>query len=110
RVRRHTLSSAQRLAALCDAVDYIVDSKVEGDFAECGVWKGGSMMAAALTLLRHGDTSRDLYLYDTYSGMAEPTSEDVPSAYDGYSPHKRFRRKRTGDTTDWAAISAGTVR
>ena len=30
------------------------------------------MMAAALTLQRLGDTDRDLYLFDTFTGMAEP--------------------------------------
>src|SRR5690606_25041052 len=65
RVRRQTLTSAARIAALCDAVTYIVRNGIEGDFAECGVWRGGSVMAAALTLQRLGDTSRNLYLYDT---------------------------------------------
>jgi O-methyltransferase len=110
RVRRHTMSSAQRLAALCDSVEYIVRGDVEGDFAECGVWRGGSMMAAAITLLRLGDTGRDLYLYDTYSGMAEPTAEDLPSPYDGYSMHRRFARNRTGRTSDWVSVPVEVVR
>jgi O-methyltransferase len=110
RVRRHTLSSAARLAALCDGVEYLVRNRVPGDIVECGVWRGGSMMAAALTLLRLGDTERDLYLFDTFSGMAAPTAADVRSPYDGYSPHRRWRRRRRGRTSDWAAIGAETVR
>jgi O-methyltransferase len=114
-VRRHTLSSAQRVAALCDSVEYISRHGIEGDFAECGVWKGGSMMATALTLKRLGDTDRDLYLYDTYSGMAEPTEEDTPSPYDGYSPYKRWKRNKDKSGVDdggsgWAAISLESVR
>jgi O-methyltransferase len=114
-VRRHTLSSAQRVAALCDSVEYISREGIEGDFAECGVWKGGSMMAAALTLKRLGDTDRDLYLFDTYSGMAEPTEEDAPSPYDGYSPYKRWKRNKDKSGVDdggsgWAAISVESVR
>ena len=109
-VRRNTLSSAARLAALCDSVKYLVRDGVEGDLAECGTWKGGSMMAAALTLIRLGDTERDLYLYDTFAGMAQPTEEDVRSPYDGYSPHRRYRRNRRGATSDWAAVSVERVR
>ncbi|MGH9184340.1 MAG: TylF/MycF/NovP-related O-methyltransferase, partial [Acidimicrobiales bacterium] len=75
----------------------------------CGVWRGGSMMAAALTLLRLGDTSRDLYLYDTYTGMTEPGEEDVTSPYDGYSPHKRWQRI-TGRGDMWAGVAADAVR
>jgi hypothetical protein len=44
---------------------------------ECGVWKGGSMMAVAKTLLRLNDTERCLWLYDTYAGMSKPTAMDV---------------------------------
>jgi hypothetical protein len=44
---------------------------------ETGVWRGGSMMAVALTLLEAGDTTRPLYLYDTFAGMPEPGQHDV---------------------------------
>lgn len=115
RVRRHTLSSAARVAALCDSVSYIVENDIDGDIVECGVWKGGSMMAAALTLLRLGDTSRDLYLFDTFSGMAQPGEHDTPSAYDGYSPQRRWRRNRERSGIDdggsgWAAVGERQVR
>jgi hypothetical protein len=107
-VRRHTLTSAARVASLCDSVEYLVRNDIEGDIAECGVWKGGSMMAAALTLLRLGDTSRHLYLYDTYEGMTEPTAEDVSSPYDGYSPHKRWKRI-TSRGGRWAGVAVPEV-
>jgi hypothetical protein len=109
RVRRHTLTSAARVASLCDSVEYLVRNDIEGDLAECGVWKGGSMMAAALTLLRLGDTSRHLYLYDTYEGMTEPSAEDVSSPYDGYSPHKRWKRI-TSRGGRWAGVGVAEVR
>jgi len=109
RVRRHTLTSAARIAALCDGVEYLVRNRIPGDLAECGVWRGGSMMAAALTLQRHGDTSRSLWLYDTYEGMTEPSEADESSPYDGYSPHKRWERiTRRGGR--WAGVPAPEVR
>jgi O-methyltransferase len=108
KVRRHTLTSAARVASLCDGVEYLVRNDIHGDIAECGVWKGGSMMAAALTLLRLGDTSRHLYLYDTYEGMTEPTEEDVSSPYDGYSPHKRWTRI-TSKGGRWAGVAVPAV-
>jgi len=116
RVRRHTLSTAARISALCDGVEYVVRNRIPGDLVECGVWKGGSMMAAALTLQRLGDTTRDLYLFDTFTGMAEPGQEDVPSPYDGrVSPQKRWRRHRDRSGIDdggsgWAAVSVEDVR
>jgi O-methyltransferase len=108
-VRRDTLTTAPRIAALCDSVEYLVRSGVEGALVECGVWRGGSMMAAALTLLDLGDTDRDLYLFDTFTGMPEPGAEDTASAYDGYSPQKRWRRQmRLG--RQWAGVPVEEVR
>jgi O-methyltransferase len=109
RVRRDTLTSAERIAAVCDATAYVVRAGIEGAFAECGVWRGGSMMAVALTLIEHGETGRDLYLYDTFTGMTEPTAEDRSSPYDGYSPHRRWRRQRALGR-EWAGVPASVVR
>ena len=75
-VRPYTMTSSERIASLCNAVDYIVRCNIPGDIVECGVWKGGSMMAAALTLLRGGETQRKLRLFDTFEGMPAPTEKD----------------------------------
>ena len=72
-----TLTSAERVVCLIRATKYIVQNRIEGDFVECGVWRGGSMMVVAHMLKRLGDTSRKLYLYDTFAGMSQPTEEDV---------------------------------
>jgi len=109
RVRRQTMTSAARIAALVDAVTYVVDEEIEGDLVECGVWKGGSMMAAAMTLSRLGVADRDLYLFDTFAGMPEPTEEDVSSPYDGYSLHKRWSLHDKSDT-EWVGVPVETVR
>jgi O-methyltransferase len=77
RVRPYTMTSPERIFSLCEAVKYVRDKNIEGDIVECGVWKGGSMMAIAETLLNGGDTSRELYLFDTFEGMPPPTEDDV---------------------------------
>ena len=77
RVQPYTMTSPDRIFALVQAVRYISGAGVPGSIVEAGVWRGGSAMAAAIELMAHGDRSRDLYLYDTYEGMSEPTKEDV---------------------------------
>ena len=72
-----TNTSVERVLALINAVGYVTSNRIPGDITECGVWRGGSMMAAALTLLAHGDRSRRLFLYDTYEGMSQPTDHDT---------------------------------
>lgn len=108
-VRPYTMTSPERIVAVAEATRYVVANRIPGDIVECGVWRGGSMMAAALTLERLGQTDRDLYLFDTFAGMPEPGPEDVASPYDGYSPHKRWRRQvRLG--RQWAGVPPEDVR
>ncbi|HKW01839.1 MAG TPA: TylF/MycF/NovP-related O-methyltransferase [Vicinamibacterales bacterium] len=76
-VRQYTMTSPERIHALIEAVKYITRRRIPGAVVECGVWRGGSMMAAAKTLLSLGAADRDLYLFDTYEGMSAPTDHDV---------------------------------
>ncbi len=77
KTRPYTLTSAERVAALCAAVDYVVSANVSGSIVECGVWRGGSLAAAALRLVDLEATDRDLYGYDTFTGMTEASSLDI---------------------------------
>jgi O-methyltransferase len=74
-----TMTGVPRLLALVDAVRYCVRRDIPGSFAECGVWLGGSVKAMLLTLLELGVRDRDVYLYDTFEGMTEPTQHDTSS-------------------------------
>ena len=76
-LRPYTMTSSERLWSLLNAVRYIVSEDIPGDFAECGVWRGGSVMAMAGELARLGVVDRRLWLYDTFAGMSPPTTEDV---------------------------------
>lgn len=90
-VRDYTLTSPERVLALHEAVRYLVAARVPGAIVECGVWRGGSMMAAAQTLVDTGVTDRDLYLYDTFEGPPAPTEADItkdPAHYGGLQPEQ----------------------
>lgn len=77
KVRPYTMTSQERIISLCEAVKYVQDNHIDGDIVECGVWKGGSMMAVAETLSMTGDMCRNLYLFDTFEGMPPPIENDV---------------------------------
>jgi hypothetical protein len=76
-VEPYTMTSTERIHALVHAVRHVVRNRIAGDMVECGVWKGGSVMAMALTLLQLGERDRSLYLFDTFSGMTPPSDVDV---------------------------------
>jgi len=75
-VRSYTMTSIDRIDALVNAVRYVVGHGVPGDIVECGVWRGGSMMAIAHVLKALG-TQRRLHLFDTFAGMPPPSLHDV---------------------------------
>ncbi len=73
----YTMTSVERMFALYQATNYVIDQNIPGDFVECGVWRGGSSLMVAQVLAHRGVSDRHLYLYDTFEGMSEPTAEDV---------------------------------
>lgn len=94
------MTSPERVNSLINAVQYVVKNRIDGAFVECGVWKGGSSMAMALTLNRLGSEKRDLYLYDTFSGMSAPTDVDI--SIFGKAAHKKFSETSiSDDVSDW---------
>ena len=97
-VDSYTMTSPERINALWEATQYVARANIPGSFVECGVWRGGSMMVVAKTLLSLNDTSRDLYLFDTFEGMTTPTERDV--AYNGTSALAFFETR-----DDWCAAS-----
>jgi len=84
-VEPYTMTSTERIHSLVHAVRHIVRNRIAGDMVECGVWKGGSVMAMALALLHLGEDDRSLYLFDTFSGMTAPSDVDVD--YQGQQAH-----------------------
>ena len=78
-VRSYSMTSDARLWMLIKSVEYLVSNRVPGHFVECGVWQGGSMMAVAKKLATMNDHTRELWLYDTFSGMTDPSDLDVES-------------------------------
>jgi hypothetical protein len=106
RVRPFTLTSVDRIAALCDAVRYLGEARIAGDIVECGVWKGGSSMAIALSLLAAGDSARTLYLYDTFEGMPPPT--DADRSLDGRTASEQLATSDR-DAPVWAVAGSAEV-
>lgn len=76
----YTMTSAERVWSLLQAVRYAQEERIPGAFVECGVWRGGSIMAMAMGLQQAGAADRELWLYDTFAGMTPPTAADVEAS------------------------------
>lgn len=71
-----TMTSVERMYALYQSVNYVLDNQIPGDFVECGVWRGGSAMMIAHVLKHRGVRNRKIFLFDTFEGMPQATKED----------------------------------
>jgi O-methyltransferase len=76
-VEPFTMTSLERIAGLVDATKYVVEANISGSIVECGVWRGGSSMCMALAQLRTSRTPREMYLFDTFEGMPDPSDADI---------------------------------
>ena len=96
--------------ALYKAVKYVIDSKIQGDFVECGVWKGGSAMVIAHTLFEMNETNRKIHLYDTFEGMSEPTENDYLVEDKSIHAISKWKKASKKYHNDWCFSSLQEVK
>jgi O-methyltransferase len=106
-VKHRTMTGHEKGYYLHQAVRYVTAHKIPGAIVECGVWRGGSMLNVAHTLARLGATDRELFLFDTYSGMSEPTDRDVHLGRRGAATTILANESR--DSRTWAVASLDDV-
>jgi O-methyltransferase len=105
----YTMTSIERMYALYNAVKYVVHNNIEGDFVECGVWRGGSSMMIALTLYKLAVNNRKIYLYDTFEGMSNPTENDVDFR-GGNAENLMKQNTENKETSVWCLADLDDVR
>lgn len=76
KVKKFTMTNSKRIFYLYFSVNYIIKNKIPGEIVECGVWKGGSVMAIVFTLLKNKNKNKRIFLYDTFMGMTKPSKKD----------------------------------
>ena len=77
KVRDRTLLEEHRCYIIYEFCHHCLH--LEGDFAECGVYKGGSAFLISDTLLNNRINDKQVHLFDTFTGMPEMTKQDPAS-------------------------------
>ena len=98
RNNRLSTSSEERLFATIMACQHVVQTAIEGDFVECGVWRGGNSIIAANVFKRMAP-ERAVWLFDTFAGMTAPTEVDIN--FRGESAEAKFRQNQREDHNEW---------
>jgi O-methyltransferase len=66
----------------------VLNRKVPGDFAEAGVWRGGTGIMMRAALKAYGDTRREVWLADSFEGCPLPDEVNYPA--DAGDPHSTY--------------------
>ena len=105
-----TLTSKERTFALIEAVKYVTNHQIPGDIVECGVWKGGSLMIIAKTLINLKNQEKEIFLFDTFEGMTKPKEFDIPSS-GRFDALDIFEKLKTGDdSSNWSKADLNEVK
>lgn len=105
---RYSMTTLERQWALLQAIEHTYQEGIEGDIIECGVWRGGNLIIAALLKERLG-LSAQIWGYDTFEGMSAPTEIDRRLHHDELAADT-FGRKRRGHFSDWCYSGIDEVR
>ncbi|BAX92327.1 TylF/MycF/NovP-related O-methyltransferase [Mycobacterium shigaense] len=71
-----TMIGMQRLTSLQQCVQTVLAEDVPGDLVECGVWRGGAAILMRAVLAAYGDTTRSVWLADSFEGVPPPDTEN----------------------------------
>ena len=74
-ISEYTMTSHERIFALMKSINFVKHNNVDGDFVECGVWRGGNLILFQKFIEKY-NLSKKIYAYDTFEGMSEPDKID----------------------------------
>lgn len=75
-----------RFNNLQSCITQVIAEDIPGDFIETGVWRGGAVIFMRAALEAYGDTTRSVWIADSFEGLPEPDAEKYPleaKAYHG---------------------------
>ena len=70
-----TMIGLKRLENIEFCFNEIIKNKIEGDFIETGVWRGGATIFMKALLDLEGITNRKVWIADSFEGLPKPNAE-----------------------------------
>ncbi len=109
-IQPYTICDAKRTNATIESVRNVIEKNITGSFVECGVYKGGQVMAMIETLKDYG-VERSIYLYDTFEGMSKPEECDVTTYFGGCNAVNEYKNtKPTDESHFWVRYTLENVK
>lgn len=86
--RAESMIGLKRMANIQECIARIIEDEVPGDLIETGVWRGGACIFMKANLRAWGDTTRKVWLADSFEGLPKPNAALYP-ADEGDQLHKQ---------------------
>lgn len=83
-----TMIGRARMRNIRALAEQVFEEGVEGDFLEAGVWRGGACIYMRAIQGAYGETSRRVWVADSFAGLPKPDAEAYPA--DANDPHHTF--------------------
>jgi O-methyltransferase len=74
---KFSMTTELRMSVLINLVKLINKNKVQGDFVECGVWRGGNIILFQKLIEYFSIKNKMIYGFDTFDGMTPPSKFDI---------------------------------
>ena len=71
-MQAETMIGLKRLKNIRFCAEKIIEEKIEGDFIETGIWRGGATIFMRAILKAYNETSRTVWVADSFKGLPPP--------------------------------------
>lgn len=78
----HTMVGKKRINNVRQLSERVIINAVPGNFIETGVWRGGSTIMMRAVLHSYADTTRTVFVADSFSGVPKPDAKYAADAGD----------------------------
>ena len=77
--RAESMIGLRRMENIQHCVQTVLDDDVPGDLLEAGVWRGGATIFMKANLAARGDTTRTVWVADSFEGLPPPDATRYPA-------------------------------
>tara|TARA_S200000501_G_C20635264_1_gene660773 strand:- start:60 stop:827 length:768 start_codon:yes stop_codon:yes gene_type:complete len=106
---QYSMTPYIRMWTLINSINYVSSNNIEGDFVECGVWKGGNLILYN-QLNKKKNLNRKIYGYDTFEGMSTPSRFDFKDNTSSQSYINNLYNQKTNSKSGWSKSTIDEVK
>ena len=108
-VSKFSMTPKIRIYNLLQALRHLKIKKIDGDYVECGVWRGGNVLLFKKFLENEDFSQRNIYAFDTFEGMTNPDENDF-EINTNISATKLLKNDKKKETNVWGVCSLENVK